>query len=50
MTKFNLNWTKSIDNLNQAESDIKALQDFTDDDLSELIAKINYLYRMAGGN
>ena len=50
MTKFKKNWTNSIDNLNQAEKDIKDLQDFTDDDLSDLIAKVNYLYRLAGGN
>lgn len=50
MTPFKENVTKSIDNLNSLESDVKDLQDYDIDDLQELIAKIDYIYRLAGGN
>lgn len=50
MTKFKKNITKSIDNLNEVEKDVSALEEFEDDNLDSLIAKINYLFRLAGGN
>ena len=49
MTPFKINWTNSIDNLNQLEKNVKSLQDFEESDIDELIAKIDYIYRLAGG-
>ena len=43
MTKFKKNWTNSIDNINHLEK-------ITQSELvKELIEKVNYLYRLAGG-
>lgn len=44
MTKFKPNWTESIDNINDLERLIQSTP------TAELITKINYLYRLAGGN
>ena len=44
MTKFQKNWTNSIDNINELERIVQLTP------TAELITKINYLYRLAGGN
>lgn len=50
MTDFKPNITKSIDNLNQVEEDVETLQEYDIDNIQSLIAKIDYIYRLAGGN
>lgn len=49
MTEFKPNVTKSIDNLNKLESNVDTLETFASQNLDTLIAKINYIYRLAGG-
>lgn len=43
MTKFQKNWTNSIDNINELERIVQLTP------TAKLITKINYLYRLAGG-
>lgn len=49
MTPFKENVTKSIDNLNNLEKNVTDLQDYDVDNIQGLIAKIDYIYRLAGG-
>lgn len=47
--KFKENVTESIDNLNALESRVTQLETFESTNIDSLVAKINYLYRLAGG-
>lgn len=49
MTEYKPNITESIDNLNSLEERVKKLEEYTIDNIAELVKKIDYLYELAGG-